>query len=130
MSDAIDSAEKQIRANIKPNESEEVIEKLVKETKLTTEEEYIKKLVKFITGSSSIPAGGFTVSNPLIIQLVHLGESVCTSHTCFNRIDIDKEQFNTAYQTKLDNGNIKETELYKTFSLPVLTIESNKLSIA
>ncbi len=130
LSDAIDSAEKQIRANIKPNESEEVIEKLVKETKLTTEEEYIKKLVKFITGSSSIPAGGFTVSNPLIIQLVYLGESVCTSHTCFNRIDIDKEQFNTAYQTKLDNGNIKETELYKTFSLPVLTIESNKLSIA
>ena len=121
--EAVEEAEKKIKSDVSEEDRQKILEKVGSDE----EKLYISKLVKFITGSPSIPSGGY-VTYPLKIELKNLGESVCSAHTCSNLIDIDRAQFASTYKINIA-PELDGTELFKTFSLPVL-IREDQLSNA
>jgi len=83
-----------------------------------------KKLLQFITGSSSVPPNGFRSMKPKfsIVKTSAPKDSLPTSHTCFNRIDLPSYSSYSALQEKLI---LAITEGYKGFGLAW----SNKLNL-
>lgn len=47
-------------------------------------------LLQFITGTSSVPAGGFQVSPLKIVNHPGDAERLPTAHACFNQLDLPK----------------------------------------
>uniref|UniRef100_A0A6U1XBC0 HECT-type E3 ubiquitin transferase n=1 Tax=Vannella robusta TaxID=1487602 RepID=A0A6U1XBC0_9EUKA len=75
-----------------------------------------KKLLQFITGSSSVPPDGFQAMKPklCIVKSNSTKDSLPTSHTCFNRIDLPAYSSYAVLQEKL---LVAVNEGYKGFAL-------------
>jgi hypothetical protein len=81
--------------------------------------EYIGSLLMVMTGSNRIPANGYPISNKLRFEIVDKisNNFPIEVHACFNQFIINERLFKE-YEDLLkdEKNNIKNTELYTTFS--------------
>ena len=83
--------------------------------------DYIKTLLITITGSSRVPANGYSGYPLTIILDDKLYNKSISVHTCYNRCDINSTIFLDSYNLKDNIEKLKETVLYYVFSKDALT---------
>ena len=112
------------------------IKKIIKSyyDKEDDKEKYLKELLKFITSSAKVPAGGYkgeimgTDGPPTFILREH-GLTIL-AHTCFNYVDIKKDALEELILLENNQEELEKQYLYKCFSLEKLIENSSTFSMA
>jgi hypothetical protein len=110
------SAYKHLKFTGFPNKGESLMKLIIRKNYEKSGQEYLERLLELITGTSRIPAGGYSLQYPLSMKLIIMNFPPYKAHTCFNYLDISKRYFDEAFVA----NDIKKTTLYEYFSLEII----------
>jgi WD40 repeat protein len=97
-------------------------------------EKYLKELLRFVTGSTGIPAGGYRnpvlhVGGPPCFKLIDSQDLTIFAHTCFNYVDINRQILVKLIDWWLYGYDCTKNYLYQCFSLEKLIENSSNFSM-
>jgi hypothetical protein len=104
------------------------IKNLIKNNICLYSKSYIESLLLVITGTSKIPTTGYPINKSLTIQLSENVPSPYKAATCFNKLSINKNAFNSFISSI--GTDRKKTDLYKGFEIDFLKAVANDFSVA
>ncbi len=113
--------------NYNTNENLSITEKYIKEivedairNNITPQDLYIKKLLECITGGDNVPPLGFDPKIKFKLLRFHHPDIITSSHTCFNKLEINKDVFESLFLLRDNMEAVKDNLLYNEFKLEEL----------
>jgi hypothetical protein len=112
------------------------IKKIIRKNydKEDNKEKYLKELLRFVTGSTGIPVGGYVaepkeINGPPTFSLENYGMTIF-AHTCFNYVDIREDALEELILLENNEEELTKNYLYTCFTLEKLIENSSNFSMA